>query len=95
MHTEPDQVNPCLIGLGLCNFRQAATEGPMKSLHRWVLGLFSILGAASTASAAATAATTNEGIWADDWLGGYGTWLPLLLAVTVYLIVWVARKQKK
>ena len=63
----------------------------MKFLYRWV-GPLSVL---ATVSASASSATTDEGIWADDWLGGYGAWLPLLLAVTVYLIVWLARKQKK
>jgi len=64
----------------------------MKSLHRRLFGLFPVLVAAS---ASASTATTNEGIWADDWLGGYGAWLPLVLAIAVYLVVWLARKQKK
>jgi hypothetical protein len=39
----------------------------------------------------------NEGIWADDWLGGYGGFLLPLLGVVLALglVVWRARKQKK
>jgi hypothetical protein len=36
-----------------------------------------------------------EGIWADDWMGPYGSWLPLGITVVVCLIVWVVRRKQK
>ena len=61
----------------------------MKPLHRCLFGLSAAL-VSATASAA-----INEGIWADDWLGGYGAWLPLGLVVIIYLVVWFARRTRK
>ena len=34
-------------------------------------------------------------IWNDRWLGGYGTWLPLGVAVISCLAIWLVRKQRK
>jgi hypothetical protein len=39
--------------------------------------------------------TLNEGIWDDAWLGGYGTWVPLIVALAVCVAIWVTRRQRK
>ncbi len=65
----------------------------MKAAKGWLAGLVSIV-TVSVASAAGWR-TTDEGIWDDAWLAGYGAWLPLVLALLVYLVVWLGRKQKQ
>ncbi len=38
----------------------------------------------------------NGGGWYGGWMGGYGgVWIPILLAVVVGLLVWIAMQRRK
>ena len=34
-------------------------------------------------------------IWDDRWLWGYGTWLPLVLALATSVLIWLVRRHRK
>ncbi len=65
----------------------------MKSLPRSFGGIVTAL--AFLTSTSAHAGNLIEGIWDDGWMGGYGAWLPLGLALIVCFLIWLARRKQR
>jgi hypothetical protein len=67
----------------------------MNALQSVGVGLASLLATGSTLAQNGT--MMNGGMWGSGWMGGYGGyWVPILvLAVSVGLVVWVVKQQKK
>jgi threonine/homoserine efflux transporter RhtA len=65
----------------------------MKPSSSRFIGLLALVPA--TAALAQGTHVLNEGIWSDEWLGGYGSWLPLILAAVVCSVAWVASRKRR
>lgn len=67
----------------------------MRALQSVGVGLASLLATVSTP--AQTGTMMNDGMRNSGWMDGYGGyWMPVLvLAVVVFLVVWVVKQQKR